>query len=489
MKRGAGVLLPIFSLPSEYGIGTFGREAYKFAGYLKKCGVCYWQILPLNPTSYGDSPYQSFSAFALNPYFIDLDVLIDKGYINSKDVAPLRREKGHGIDYGKQYNERFKILYKAFVKAYEKEKPMINKYHEENASWIDDYALFMVMKKLNGGKSFLDWDKSLTPLKSLEKDCEGFTFWIYLQYEAYKQYRALKDYVNSLGIKIIGDIPIYVALDSAECCFHSELFQLNSDKRPLKVAGVPPDCFTADGQLWGNPLYDWQGNRQGCLDWWGRRVERCRQLYDVMRLDHFRGIESYWAVPAGEKTARNGMWVEGPKGSLVDEIKSKAGNMDVIAEDLGYSTPEVIALKEYSGWPGMVIYEFGFDPNDKDGTNGYLPQNYKPNCVAYFGTHDNETLWGYLKTNKDMRKVMFKRLGVKNMDAAYSKMFVNMIDSKADTVVFQMQDLLKEDDSCRINCPGTLNGNWQYRLKKDYANPYLAKKLKKLLQKGHRSLD
>lgn len=490
LNRASGVLLPVFSLPSKYGIGTFGKDAYKFVRYLEKMGMTYWQMLPLNPTSFGDSPYQSFSAFALNPYFIDLEMLRKDGYLQKEDLKPLNHRYQRSIDYGELYNKRFAVLRKAYMLAKDDYKAEIDKFAKRNAYWVKDYALFMVIKDLNKGQSWLNWedDYRLRKKKALakvsEEHKEDIGFWIFLQFIAHQQYVKLRKYAHRHHVKIIGDIPIYVAMDSADVWANPGLFQLDRDRRPVKVSGVPPDYFSKTGQLWGNPLYDYEAMEKHHFLWWKRRVKNCAGLFDVLRIDHFRGMEAYWAVPYGETTAVNGEWIKGPGMKLVNAIKEAGGKkLDIIAEDLGLLTPEVIKLKEESGWPGLAVYEFAFDPNDPNYTSSYYPENYKENVVAYLGTHDNDTVMHYLKTAEPTRlkPFIYHYLGdVKDDESAAKEMIRRMLVSKADTVIFLIQDLFLENEA-RINTPGTSGNNWQYRLSKDYFNTTLAERIRELV--------
>ena len=369
MERSSGILLPISSLPSKYGIGTLGREAYRFADELKAAGQTYWQVLPLGPTSYGDSPYQSFSTFAGNPYFIDLELLAEDGLLSAADLeAEDWGDTPRYVDYGKIYAARFRVLRRAFAAGYPRDREAVEQFIREN-HWVRDYALFMALKNHFGMKSWLEWEdreialhhpKAVVQYTRLL--AEDIRFYIYLQYLFFRQWKELKTYINGLGIRVIGDLPIYVALDSADVWAEPEFFQLDSDNRPVEVAGVPPDYFSADGQLWGNPLYDYDRMQKDGFGWWIRRVEGASRLFDVVRIDHFRGLESYWAVPYGETTARNGRWRKGPGMALVGVLTSWFHQLHFIAEDLGFLTPAVHQLLADSGLPGMKVLEFAFDP-------------------------------------------------------------------------------------------------------------------------------
>ena len=400
MERSCGILMPIFSLPSSYGIGSLGKEAYSFADFLKKSGRRYWQLLPLGPTSYGDSPYQSFSSAAGNPYFIDLDMLCEDGLLSHAEIEAVDWGRNEGrVDYEKLYLNRFRILERAKQRGYGRDKAHIAAFVEANRAWLLDYALFMALKRHFGMLAWPNWpddaarrhdEAALAAYRiRLKPDIE---FFIYMQYLFFKQWQKLKNYTNSLGISIIGDVPIYVAMDSAEVWAERELFALNGQLVPEEVAGVPPDYFNADGQLWGNPLYNWQRLEETGFDWWIRRMSAAARLYDVIRIDHFRGLESYYAVPCGEKTARHGRWIKGPGMKLITAIKNGVKGAEFIAEDLGYTTDEVRALLAQSGFPGMRVLQFAFDglcPNE------HQPHAYSQNSICYTGTHDNSpiALW------------------------------------------------------------------------------------------------
>ncbi|MGN1117014.1 MAG: 4-alpha-glucanotransferase [Acutalibacteraceae bacterium] len=483
MKRSSGILMPIFSLPSPYGIGTMGKAAYDFVDFLKAAGQSWWQILPVGPTSYGDSPYQSFSTFAGNPYFIDLDALIKEKLLTKKEIEAVDwGENEEKVDYERIYLSRFDILHKAKDRGYERDREKIKAFEEENKDWLFDYALFMALKRHFGMKSWIEWedeDIRLRRPKALEKYTallkEDIEFFVYIQYLFFSQWEKLKAYAKENGIGIIGDLPIYVAMDSADVWANPRFFKLDEKNMPREVAGVPPDYFTEDGQLWGNPLYDWDAMHKDGYGWWIRRVGGARKLYDVLRIDHFRGFESYWAVPYGEKTAKIGRWVKGPGIYFVNIITVWFDDMQFIAEDLGCLTPEVHELLKESGLPGMKVLEFAFDPiNPSD----YLPHNYDRNCVCYAGTHDNTTLAAW-KTEADRKEVKFaeKYLGLNDKEGFVQGILRGGMSSAADLFVTQMQDYLGLGAEARINTPGILGGNWQWRMKKGAATKDLAKKI------------
>ena len=468
-ERSSGILLHISSLPSPYGIGTLGREAYRFADALKAARQTYWQVLPLGPTSYGDSPYQSFSTFAGNPYFIDLELLAEDGLLDREELAEADwGDDPRYVDYGKVYAARFPALRRAFARGWPRDRAEVKAFAEKNR-WVRDYALFMALKNHFGMKSWLEWeDRDIARHqrgavekyeKLLEEDVHFFT---YLQYLFFRQWEKLKAYINGLGIQIIGDLPIYVVMDSADVWAEPEFFQLDSDNRPVEVSGVPPDYFTADGQLWGNPLYDYDRMQKDGFGWWIRRVEGASRLFDVVRIDHFRGLESYWAVPFGEKTARNGRWRKGPGMALVGVLTTWFNNLRFIAEDLGFLTPEVHKLLEESGLPGMKVLEFAFDPREP---SNYLPHTYTPNCVCYAGTHDNETLLQW-ERQADRATLAYAReyLGIGRRTPLNQAVLRAGMRSVAGTFIAQMQDYLELGAEGRMNEPGTTAGNWRWRM-------------------------
>ena len=468
--RRSGVLLPVTSLPSRFGIGTFSKEAYAFVDFLKEAGQKLWQILPLGPTGYGDSPYQAFSTFAGNPYLIDLEELIENGWLTEEECenTDWGGSKSY-VDYEKMYQGRFPLLRKAYHNSHIAENAEFIAFCEENDWWLSDYALFMAIKDSQGGASFLEWD---APLKLREPEAirrcrhelsDEICFWQFLQYLFAKQWQALKAYANGKGISIIGDIPIYVALDSADTWSHPELFQLSEGCVPKAVAGVPPDAFSATGQLWGNPLYDWEYHRKTGYDWWILRIGYSYRLYDIVRVDHFRGFEAYFSIPYGDETAVNGHWEKGPDFELFAAMKMKLGKKEMIAEDLGVVGPNVRSLIRKTGWPGMKILEFAFDDSQE---NEYLPHNYKdPNCLVYGGTHDNETLMGFYgaKKKKDLKYVM-DYLQIKKKKQIPSEMIRLGYSSIANTAIFQMQDVLGLDNRARMNLPSSVGTNWRWRM-------------------------
>ena len=484
MERSSGVLMPMTSLPSPYGVGTMGKEAFRFIDFLAAAGQKYWQLLPLGPTGYGDSPYSSYSCFAGNPYLIDLDQLIEEELLTLKEVKAVDwGDDPAKTDYGKLYKGRDPLLRKAFERGREALREECAAFCAKNAGWLDNYALYMAVKAHFGMKSWTAWpDAEIRKhhpdaVRSYsEKLKDEADFYRFVQFLFFRQWEKLKAYAAEKGVLFIGDIPIYVAMDSADIWSEPRFFQLDEDGVPKEVAGVPPDPFTEDGQLWGNPLYDWDRMKADGYGWWIRRIEGATKLFDVLRIDHFRGMESYWAVPYGDKTAKNGRWRPGPGMSLVGVLTSWFHGTSFIAEDLGYLTPEVRQLLKDSGLPGMRVMEFAFDAH---GESDYLPHRCNENSVCYLGTHDNDTVQGWLET-----------IGEEDQDFARLYMHITpdegwnwgMIRSGMATAsalfVVQMQDLLGLDGSARMNKPGSDSGNWKWRMLPGAADDELAAKLR-----------
>lgn len=468
--RASGVLLPVSALPSKYGIGSFSKEAFEFVDQLKRGGQRIWQILPLGPTGEGDSPYQSFSTFAGNPYYIDLEALIKEGLLteaecNSCDFG----NNASYIDYEKIYYGRFEILKKAFQrfvpdKAFEG-------FVKENAFWLEDYSLYMAVKNSLKGISWNAWEDKLKQrnpeaLKQKKEElAEEMQFVRFQQYLFAEQWTKLKKYANENGIRIVGDIPIYVAFDSADAWANQELFQFDEEGTPIGVAGCPPDAFSATGQLWGNPLYRWDYHEKTGFAWWIQRLKYCFKLYDVVRVDHFRGFDEYYAIPYGDKTAENGKWEKGPGMKLFQAIKRELGEPDIIAEDLGYLTESVLKLVKDTGYPGMKVLHFAFGSGEDC---AYLPHNYDKNCVVYTGTHDNNTTLGWLNEwnpwEKEFSENYMGNAGKANEDKVWD--FIRLAEaSTADLAVIPMQDYLCLGSEARMNMPSTLGMNWKWRLR------------------------
>ena len=491
--RKCGVLLGVSSIPSKYGIGTFSKEAYEFVDFLEKAGQKLWQILPLGPTGYGDSPYQSFSTFAGNPYYIDLEALIEEGLITKEECDSYDfGDNVEYIDYEKIYLSRFKALRTAYNNSNIANNADFQKFVADNAYWLDDYALYMAVKNENDSKGWNEWDEDIKLRKPeavaayKEKLKDEIEFYQFQQYYFAKQWFALKEYANNKGIEIVGDIPIYVAFDSADAWTNPELFQFDDTCTPTGVAGCPPDAFSATGQLWGNPLYDWEYHKSTGYDWWMKRIGYCYQLYDVVRIDHFRGFDEYYSIPYGDPTAENGKWMPGPGYDLFRTMKEKLGDRAVIAEDLGFLTDSVIKLIEDTGYPGMKILQFAFDSRDE---SGYLPSKYTPNCVVYTGTHDNDTIVGWFNTiegpDKDFAKSYVGITDDADPDLNW-KFIKSAMASVADTAVIPIQDYLGLGTEARINVPSTLGTNWKWRLKNGACTDELANRMNELAKECDR---
>ena len=487
MTRAAGVLLPITSLPSRYGIGCFSQAAYDFVDWLRDAGQTFWQILPICPTSYGDSPYQSFSTFAGNPYYISLEALIEEGVLTRAecDAADFGSDPAD-IAYDKLYQHRYPLLRKAYERSDISKNAAYQRFVSENQWWLSDFALFMALKNFFGGKCWYDWPEDIRLRwgfaldyyrRELYYDIE---FQMYMQFKFFEQYRALKAYANEQGVKIVGDIPIYVAMDSADTWAHPELFQLDEKNVPLAVAGCPPDGFSATGQLWGNPLYRWDYHRQTGYQWWLSRLWYCFQLYDVTRIDHFRGFDEYYAIPYGAETAAVGQWEKGPGLDLFRCAQEHLGWHEVIAEDLGYVTDSVRQLVRDSRFPGMKVLEFAFDSRDTGSASDYLPHNYTENSVAYTGTHDNETLVGWFQVISGEEKKMARDYACDHYtpEEELHRVFIALsMRSSSKYCIIPMQDYLGLDNSCRMNKPSTIGVNWRWRLTKEQLSPALQEEI------------
>ena len=479
--RTNGILMPVFSLPSVYGIGDMGPEAYRFVDFLEKAGQRFWQILPLNPTNYGDSPYQSFSTFAGNPYFISPERLIDDGLLTKSEADSF--DFGHNpekVDYGKLYNNRLPMLKLAFSR-FEGGKEYVS-FVKENEAWLEGYALFMTLKNLHQDRSWTEWEHDYRFHKedALERirleHGDLVELYKFIQYEFDRQWKALKAYANKKKIRIIGDVPIYVAYDSADVWSNPKQFYLDEDLKPVKVSGCPPDAFSEDGQLWGNPLYLWDtmAKDEEPYHWWRQRVAKALELYDVIRIDHFRGFEAYYTIPFGNKTAAGGKWVKGPGMDLFRAIQADHPGEDlpIIAEDLGFLTPEVKQLLQDSGFPGMKVLQFAFDSREE---NDYLPHNYTRNCVVYTGTHDNDTIMGWTHTAAKSDVEFARKYLHANHDEGFNwTMMRAAMMSVADTCILMMQDFMGLSSDARINEPSTLGGNWQWRIDGGCINDWLA---------------
>ena len=495
LGRGAGILLPISSLPSNYGIGTFGKEAYKFVDSLVEAQQTFWQVLPLGPTSFGDSPYQSFSAFAGNPYFIDLDYLVNEGLITKEDIESKEwGEDPADIAYATIYENRFDVLRKAFENSKHKDTDAYKEFCDNSTYWLDDYSLYMAIKCHFDNKEWSLWDDDIkyredAAVKKYKKElAEDVDFWKFCQFKFYEQWNDLKEYANEKGIQIIGDIPLYVSMDSSDVWVHGRLFELDERKNPINVAGVPPDCFSADGQRWGNPLYDWVAMEKEDFSWWRERMKANATLYDVIRIDHFIGVVRYYRIPSSCPTAIEGAWKKGPGKKLTDAISESIGEAKIIAEDLGIVVQSVRDLMAETGWPGMKIMQFAFDGVN---TNSNLPHTYKnSNMIVYGGTHDNETLVGYFeeKEEEDMQSA-YDYLNVSTKEEVPNAIIRAAYASTADVAIMQMQDILGLDNSARMNLPSSVGQNWRWRLLPEQFTEEHVEFLKNLAEIYGRELD
>ncbi|MDD3168183.1 MAG: 4-alpha-glucanotransferase [Eubacteriales bacterium] len=490
MQRGSGILMHISSLPNQYGIGTFGKEAYAFADFLAAAKQKYWQLLPLCPTSFGDSPYQSPSAFALNPYFIDLERLEVQGLLQYDDYSQVDfgSDPDH-VDYFKVYVNKETVLRKAFARRHLLPSHGFEAFIQMHQSWLEDYALYMAFKNHFENKAWEFWDEEVKQRvpESLayyrERYQEDILYFQFIQYIAYEQWNSLKDYSNRQGIEIIGDIPIYASADSADTWSNasSGIFQYNRDLTPVCVAGCPPDYFSGDGQYWGNTVYDWDKNKETGYAWWIRRIQNALKNYDWVRIDHFRGFESYWEVPYGSPTAAHGSWKPGPGMDFIDALKNTLGDVKIIAEDLGYMTDSVKDFLKNSGFPGMKVLGFAFDAL---GDNDYLPHNYEKNCVVYTGTHDNDTVQGWFAHAGEEQTAYAKRyLKLDATEGYHWGMIRGALSSAAALSIIPMQDFLGLGSEARMNTPATVGGtNWQWRMKENDASPELAEKIAEMTQ-------
>ena len=481
-KRASGIIMHISSLPSPYGIGTMGREAYKFVDFLHAAHQKYWQVLPIGPADEGGSPYSSCSAFAGNPYFIDLDTLIDEGLLTKATVELVSwGSDPNKVDFEIMRACRLQMLKQAYYKFKEHIPTDYYAFLEENKDWLPDYALYMSIKDAFGGKAWQDWGDARyyenpiveTYRARLRSDID---FYCFVQYKFYEQWTKLKSYANGKGIGIIGDIPIYVTMDSVDVWSRPELFKLDEGRKPKEVAGVPPDYFSADGQLWGNPLYDWDAMEKDGFAWWLKRIRACAKLCDMIRIDHFRGLASYWSVPFGNETARDGKWNDGPGKKFIDAVRTVQG-IDLIAEDLGVLTPDVFELLDYSGFPGMKILQFAFDASHE---SVYLPHRYEKNCICYTGTHDNATLAQWLdETDSATREKAVKYLGLNREEGYVRGVIRGGMSSVAVLFMAQMQDWLELGAEARMNMPGTVGDmNWSWRIDKSLITDELAREIK-----------
>lgn len=471
-QRAAGVLMHISSLPGSTGIGTMGKAAYDFADYLQSAGQTYWQMLPICPTGYGDSPYQSFSTFAGNPYFIDLDLLSRDGYLDKQDYENINwGTDAASIDYGLLYIERHRLFEKLHNRFKHRIPDDFEEFCSENSFWLDDYALFMAVKDSYGGIAFDKWDEDIRcrrekALEDWRNRCaERISYYKMLQYFFFKQWYALKRYVNDKGIKIIGDLPIYVSGDSADVWSNPKQFCLDEQFKPIEVAGCPPDAFTAEGQLWGNPVYNWEYIKLTDYHWWITRLKTSLKIYDVIRIDHFRGFDSYFCIKYGDTSAINGFWRTGPGIGFWNRIKEQLGELPIIAEDLGYLTDSVRQLLSDSGFPGMKVLQFAFDSREE---SDYLPHKYTQNSVVYTGTHDNDTILGWTASANEADVLAAMRyVQAENKADLVKQMMIWVLASVSNTCILTMQDLIGLDSKARMNIPSTVGSNWRWRAKKE----------------------
>lgn len=493
IERSSGILMPISALPSPYGIGTLGKEARAFVDFLADARQSFWQVLPVGPTSYGDSPYQSPSTFAGNPYFIDLDTLKEDGLLEQSELDGLSwGENPEKVDYYTIYKNRFALLYKAFERGFNRERKEVEEFFKENAYWLDGYSLFMAVKMHFGMRSWLEWDEDIRlrkpdAVERYRKELENdINYVVYVQYLFFKQWGALQSYAHERNVGIIGDMPIYVALDSVDVWGNPDCFKLDEKGFPTEVSGVPPDNFTEEGQLWGNPLYDYEAMEKDGYSWWINRVKGAAKLFDVIRIDHFRGFESYWAVPYGDTTAKNGRWIKGPEMKLVGKLKAAFPEIRFIAEDLGYPSKEVVQLLEDSQFPGMKVLQFGFDTRDENNKN-HLPHTYTENSTCYAGTHDNDTLVGWMENaNPDDIKRAAEYLGLNDREGRVRGVLRAGMASVSNLFVAQMQDWLELGTEARMNTPGNPTGNWQWRMKKEALTSALSAEIARMTMRYNR---
>lgn len=484
--RSCGILMHITSLPSPYGIGTFGKEAERFADWLRDAGQKYWQVLPIGPTGYGDSPYQPFSTFAGNPLLIDLDELVENGYITREmcEAADFGADPSY-VDYEKVSRTKMKLLREAF-KSFTDDVGYTSFMIDER-DWLEDYALFTALKEKFGGRPWSDWDEDIKmrvpeAVELYRKELsEEIRFVKFVQYIFFRQWDRFHRYCNKNGIQLIGDIPIYVSPDCADVWAQPELFELDERRNPSRVAGVPPDYFSATGQLWGNPLYDWGAMKKDNYKWWLKRIGKAGDCFDMLRIDHFRAFDTYYAIPYGHKTAEHGTWEKGPGMDLFNAIKNDLGDVNIIAEDLGDIFDSVKELLKDSGFPGMRVLQFGFNPEYND--NDHLPHSYPENCVAYTGTHDNATIMQWYKEADDKSRAMAKRYLKPRFLERMNFCFIrNVYASPARLAIIPMQDVIGLGKEGRMNVPSTLGGNWNWRMPNGATTAARADKLRDLAE-------
>lgn len=483
--RQSGILLHLTSLPSKGGIGTMGKEAYEFVDFLSRAGMTIWQVLPVSPTGFGDSPYQSVSAFAGNPLLIDLDRLIEQGFLPRGTALPEEPHDPSKVDYGRVVQEKNALLKQAFDDSHARVAKELNAFRQRE-TWVEDYALFSAVKEHFGLASWMEWadeairlrdEKAMRHYRALLKD--SVDYYIFLQYLFFEQWYALKSYANQKGILIFGDMPIYTAEDSCDVWAHPDVFQLDLARRPVRIAGVPPDYFSVTGQRWGNPLYNWEALKKTDYAWWIERLRAMGRIYDIVRIDHFIGFANYYAIPASEETAQHGVWEDAPGEDFFTCVQEKLPHLRIVAEDLGAVNEKVLSLMRFTGYPGMKILCFGFSGSPADPN---LPQNYPLNCVVYTGTHDNSTVKGWFECLSDSQRHLVRQyLAIGPEEDVPTAMVRAAMLSRADTCVLPMQDLLGLDDNARMNIPSTIGGNnWRWRMTLDQATPALADRLRAL---------
>ncbi len=479
-KRASGVLLHPTSLPGNYGMGSLGAAARAFVDFLVTARQTYWQILPLGPTGYGDSPYQCFSSNAGNPYLIDLDQLCADGFLEAADIPAWQDADPRKVDYGTAIDFKMAVLLKAFERFDAAAHPDHAVFMQKQEAWIGDYCLFMALKGKFNDRPWYEWEDEyrLRDAKTLEAAQEelkeSMDFQAFLQYLFFRQWHAIKEYANTRGVQIIGDIPIYVAMDSSDTWCRPELFQFDDNKTPLVVGGCPPDYFSETGQLWGNPIYDYAKMEEDGFAWWIDRIRSSLELYDLIRVDHFRGFAGYWSIPYGAPTAVTGQWVDGPGKKLFEAIQKALGDIPIIAEDLGLITPDVVELRDHFQLPGMKILQFAFDSSE---ANDYIPHNYTPNCVVYTGTHDNDTALGWFQSAKEEdKRYMLLYLNSDGRDVCKDLIRAAWA-SVAHTAIVPMQDLLRLGNDARMNLPGSTANNWQWRMQAGDLRKELAEEL------------
>ncbi len=488
--RSAGILMPVASLPSPYGIGDFSDNARDFIDFLESSGQRIWQILPMNPLSYGDSPYQSPSAFAGNPYFISLDALRVEGLLGTEEIENTDfGDNPSKIDYQKLYENRYPLLKTAYSRWRGQNDEEYLRFVSDNSYWLEDYCLFMALKDCHEGKLWADWPEDIASKEhsavsfyndALEKEKE---FYMFLQFKFTVQWKELKKYANSKNISIVGDIPIYASYDSSDVWSHRELFDINFDFKPNLVAGCPPDGFSKKGQLWGNPVYNWDNHRKESYNWWTMRLKKCFELYDIVRIDHFRGFDEYYAIPYGDDDATGGKWYKGPSKELFNQLEKNLGKREIIAEDLGFITHSVKKLLADCGFMGIKVLQFAFDSRDTGDGTDYLPHNYPENCVAYTGTHDNQTALSWFETISEKEKQNVRAYLCDYYtpdDLIFKPLISRIMASNARLCIVPIQDYMGADDSARINTPGTVGNNWTWRITSEELTKELSQDILKM---------